>query len=160
MSAHARGPILASLAMLVLSACGGSPTAPAAPGPSSDVAARLSTLVNGHRVSLGCTRLVEHAGVAAVARAHSEDMARRGFFDHVNPDGESPFDRLREAGIVWRGGAAENIAVGRVPADEIFRAWLGSPGHRAAIETCEYTHHGIGVIDDRWTQLFVANPSS
>lgn len=119
----------------------------------------LSALVNEHRASLGCARLALHKGVASVAQAHSQDMARRGFFDHVNPDGESPFDRLRAAGISWNGGAAENIALARSSPDEVFRAWLGSHGHRAAIENCGYTHHGVGVAQGYWTQVFVGHPS-
>ena len=55
--------------------------------------------------------------MATVARRHSEDMARRGFFDHRNPDGLDPTQRARTAGLrceivegrtVWR-GFAENL---------------------------------------------------
>ena len=44
--------------------------------------------------------------LAAVAGAHSRDMARRGFFDHVSPDGAGPQDRVR------RGGAACHVRTG------------------------------------------------
>ncbi|NOQ14772.1 MAG: hypothetical protein GQ583_09915 [Methyloprofundus sp.] len=42
-------------------------------------------------------------------RAHSEDMLNRDFFAHNNPDGESPFDRMRSAGYVYQ-TAGENLA--------------------------------------------------
>lgn len=150
--------IVGGLALGGLAGCGGSPTAPAA-SMGADVEARLAALVNQHRASVGCPSLAAHARVADVAREHSEDMARRGFFGHVNPDGETPFDRLREAGIAWDGGAAENIARGRSSAEEILRAWLASPDHRAAIETCAYTDAGVGAVDGHWTQLFLTRPS-
>lgn len=150
--------LLPLLIAVALAACGQSPTAPAAPATAPQTEVRLSTLVNDHRASLGCPRLTAHGGVASVAQEHSDDMARRGFFDHVNPEGQSPFDRLRAAGISWNGGAAENIARARTSAEEVFRAWLASPGHRAAIEDCEFTHHGVGAAGGYWTQLFVTHP--
>lgn len=36
-----------------------------------------------------------------LALAHSEDMLRRNFFNHVNPDGKSPSDRAREKGFLY-----------------------------------------------------------
>ncbi len=33
------------------------------------------------------------------ARLHSSDMGERGFFDHDNPDGQSPFDRIAAVGF-------------------------------------------------------------
>jgi len=44
-----------------------------------------------------------------VARALSEDMIARDFFDHVNPDGEDPFDRMADVGITYQ-TAGENFA--------------------------------------------------
>jgi uncharacterized protein YkwD len=82
----------------------------------------------------GCGPLLWHDGTAEVARAHSADMVARDFFAHQNPDGESPFDRLREAGIEWSGGAGENIAWGYPTAAAVLAGWLGSPGHRAKLE--------------------------
>ena len=43
------------------------------------------------------------------ARAHSQDMDDRNFFDHVNPDGQGPTARANEEG--YGGGVGENIAV-------------------------------------------------
>src|SRR5688500_7236741 len=60
--------------------------------------------------------------LSAIARAHSEDMAKRSFFSHVNPDGESPTDRGERAGYICRKvtgryvteGLAENISQGNL----------------------------------------------
>jgi len=47
----------------------------------------------------------------ANARAHCRDMYTRNFFDHVNPDGNDPFERMTLVGYNFN-IAAENIAVG------------------------------------------------
>jgi uncharacterized protein YkwD len=124
-------------------------------GPTDPVVEDLVELVNVHRISVGCGPLVWHPGVAAVARAHSQDMIDRDFFAHTNPDGASPFDRLTAAGIDYS-SAAENIAHGYSSAEAVFEGWLDSPGHRANIERCALTHHGVGLAGTHWTHLFVA----
>jgi uncharacterized protein YkwD len=111
-------------------------------------------LMNAHRTSLGCSPLAWNPAVAAVAQAHSEDMVARDFFSHTNPDGESPFDRLHNAGITYA-AAAENIAAGYPAADEVLQAWLESAGHRANIENCSLTEHGVGLQNTHWTHLFI-----
>src|SRR3954469_5062074 len=47
----------------------------------------------------------------ANARAHSRDMYNRNFFEHANPDGNDPFERMTLVGYTFV-NAAENIAVG------------------------------------------------
>jgi len=111
-------------------------------------------LMNAHRTSVGCPTLAWNPDVAAVAQAHSEDMIARDFFNHTNPDGESPFDRLHAAGITYT-AAAENIAAGYPTAEAVLQAWLGSAGHRANIENCSLTEHGVGLLDTHWTHLFI-----
>jgi uncharacterized protein YkwD len=111
------------------------------------------TLMNDHRVSVGCSRLAWHVGVADVAQAHSDDMVERDFFSHTNPDGDTPFDRLSNAGISYT-LAAENIAWGYGSAEAVLEGWLGSSGHRANIENCALTEHGVGLSGTHWTHLF------
>ncbi len=45
------------------------------------------------------------------ARAHSQDMYTRKFFEHTNPSGLDPFERMTMAGYHWN-SAGENIAAG------------------------------------------------
>jgi uncharacterized protein YkwD len=115
--------------------------------------------VNLHRGSIACPSLQWHDGLADVAQSHSEDMAQRSFFGHVNPDGESPFDRMRRAGIQWVGPAGENLALARNSATDVLRLWLGSEGHRANLEDCRYGFHAVGLSDGYWTHLFLARPT-
>ena len=45
-----------------------------------------------------------------LARAHSNDMFKRGYFSHYTPEGLSPFDRMEKAGINYQ-YAGENLAL-------------------------------------------------
>jgi uncharacterized protein YkwD len=126
-------------------------------GPDSDADPELILfvdLMNDHRESVGCTRLLWNDDVASVAQDHSEDMVERDYFDHTNPDGQSPFDRLQNAGIAYS-GAAENIAWGYATAQAVLDGWLNSAGHKSNIENCSLTEHGVGLHQSRWTHLFI-----
>lgn len=149
-----------AFAAVVLAACGSDATGPGGPVIGTDPeVAEFTEAMNAHRETVGCAPLTWNAAVAAVAEAHSRDMMERGFFSHTNPDGEDPFDRLSAAGISWSGGAGENIAYGTSDGTTVLGLWLNSPGHRANIENCGYTHHGVGLVSGHWTHVFLTNPS-
>ncbi|MCH5185882.1 MAG: hypothetical protein J1F64_07135 [Oscillospiraceae bacterium] len=120
---------------------------------------RVLDLVNAERAAYGLNALVWNESLADVARAHSYDMAVRGFFDHTNPDGLSPFDRIKQYGITYS-VAAENIAEGQSTPEDVMNAWMNSPGHRANILNASLTELGVGLyISDYgygyyWTQNF------
>lgn len=116
------------------------------------------TLTNTQRRTHGCRALAVNRTLTAVAGAYSRDMAVRGFFGHVNPDGKSPFDRMRAAGYRYS-SAAENIAAGYSTPQAVVTAWMNSPGHRANILNCSLTQIGVGYATgghygSYWTQDF------
>jgi uncharacterized protein YkwD len=144
-----------TVAVTVLTACDAAPFDPQLP-PDSHAAARMATLVNEHRDSVGCPALSWHPVAADVAHAHSADMVERQFFGHVNPDGVGPFSRLGRAGVSYR-SAGENLARGWSEGreEEVLRAWLASDSHRRVLEDCRYTHHGIGLETGHWTHVLI-----
>ncbi|PQQ67527.1 stalk domain-containing protein [Acetivibrio saccincola] len=91
---------------------------------------------------------------SAAARMHSIDMTQNNFFDHMNLRGQSPFDRLKNAGINYR-NAAENIATGQMCAIFAHEALMNSKkGHRDNI-LGNFTHIGIGVsLDSDGTPMY------
>ena len=125
--------------------------------PTGDVATFASQM-NAHRESVGCGSLVWHSATAEVATDHSKDMQDRGFFAHTNPDGQSPWDRLAEGGVTWNGPAGENIAQTGGGPESVLQMWLNSTGHRANIENCAFSHHGVGLVGGYWTHVFITNP--
>jgi uncharacterized protein YkwD len=85
--------------------------------------------------------------LAAVARMHSEEMARNGYFSHEGADGSSPANRVSMAGIKWR-STGENIANCR-GVSEAESLFMNEPkfqqNHRWNILNVNYTHVGVGV---------------
>ena len=149
---------LLPLLLIAAPACAGD--SPTGPGAAADPEVEaFVALVNAHRVEVGCPELAWNGAVARVAQAHSEDMVDRSFFAHTNPDGKSPFDRLRDAGVDYA-SAAENIAYGYPTAAAVLAGWLGSPGHKANLENCALTEHGVGLRGTHWTHLFIRPPGS
>ncbi len=159
---HPSHPLKVLIALAFSLACAGS-AGEIRPGPDSvappdgEIASFVPRL-NDHREAVGCDALVWHAETADVAQAHSQDMQDRSFSSHVNPDGELPWDRLAAGGVTWNGPAAENIAQTSGGAESALENWLDSSGHRANIENCTFTHHGVGLTGSYWTHVFITNP--
>lgn len=121
---------------------------------------KILELTNAEREKYGLEPLVWNEELAALSRAHSADMAERGFFNHNNPDGKSPFDRMKDAGISYF-AAAENIAAGQATPEKAMEAWMNSDGHRANILNPKLKELGVGVAHGGkygiyWTQNFAA----
>ena len=104
--------------------------------------------VNEIRVRDGLPRLAETAELSAVARRHSEDMLRRNFVAHVNPDGDDVAVRVERAGFRNYFKVGENIHMSRNAKDPVVFAveqWMGSTGHRNTMLDASYTRTGVGV---------------
>jgi uncharacterized protein YkwD len=109
----------------------------------TSAAAQVLVLVNQQRAAAGCRPLSTDPKLTELAQDFSAEMAARGFFDHTDPDGKTPWDRAAALGIGNLGG--ENIAEGQPTAQAVMDAWMNSPGHRANILDCDYRTIGIGV---------------
>ncbi|MFJ6249120.1 MULTISPECIES: CAP domain-containing protein [unclassified Streptomyces] len=118
--------------------------------------AEVLRLVNDERATVGCTPVTVDARLASLAGAFSADMAARGFFDHTDPDGDTPWARARQAGVSTLAG--ENIARGQADAAAVMKSWMNSDGHRANILNCDFKTMGVGVHFGAggpwWTQDF------
>ncbi len=67
----------------------------AEPRPRPELEAQMLELVNRERTAAGLAPLAHDPELTEVARRHSTDMFRRGYFAHVTPENVSPFDRIR-----------------------------------------------------------------
>jgi len=90
-------------------------------------------------------------------------MVKRGFFAHVNPEGDGPSERAAAAGYPF--GAGENIAFnGEGSAFSLFAMWRSSAGHNMNMLNTDYEALGVGVAPNGGgaigTQLFGLGPAN
>jgi uncharacterized protein YkwD len=133
----------------------------------------IHALINRERERNGLAPLAWDDALADIARKHSQDMAKRNYFDHYSPEGRDYFYRylqegyqcaVREGRIIHQG--AENIALNHLYdsfttingdayydwnsqdklAESTVQGWMKSPGHRKNILTPYFRKEGIGVV--------------
>jgi uncharacterized protein YkwD len=111
-------------------------------------------MTNHARSEMGLTRYRVRAGLKRSADRKAADIMRCDVFSHTACD--RPFSywisRTYSTGKrCWSAG--ENIAWGSGSlgsVHSIFKAWMNSPGHRAAILSPAYRDLGIGLVTGRF----------
>ncbi len=101
-------------------------------------------LTNTERTEENVAPLKQNELLARAAQAKAEDMAAKGYFSHVSPDGSEPWVWVRGAGYNYQ-YAGENLAVKFTDSSEVVNAWMASPTHRANIVKPQYTEIGVGI---------------
>lgn len=125
---------------------------------------RVLQLINQERASKGLQPLVWDATLSRAARMHSENMANRGFFNHVAPDGSTASTRIKQCGMHGWSALGENIAFNQGFEDPVAFAveqWLKSPMHRQNMLSPMWSSSAVGIAtapDGRifFTELFLA----
>ena len=95
-------------------------------------------------------------GLAPVAMVlHKEFGIEKGLLTtiHAYTNSQATVDTAKK-GLRDSRAAAENIATGQASGREVYDGWVRSRGHRTNLENCAYTHHGIGLYQNRWTHVF------
>jgi uncharacterized protein YkwD len=113
----------------------------------NDIELRAFEQTNIIRIKNGLAPFVWDDDVCRMARMHSENMSRLGFFSHVTPTGLRLRDRARDAGIVRYSVLGENIAYNQGyedPGAFAVERWMLSPKHRANILSTEFRAMAIG----------------
>lgn len=95
--------------------------------------------------------------LAAVARAHSLDMMKRGYFAHQDPQGRDVAGRVEAAGMPWQ-ALGENIAISASVAGAE-GAFMNEPrfahNHRANILSANFIDVGIGIVQAPAGRLYI-----
>lgn len=105
-------------------------------------------LINDERLKNGLRELEWSESIAAVARLHSQNMAREKFFSHRGSDGSMVDDRADRLGLGTWSAIGENIAYMRGydnPAQLAVEKWLGSTGHRKNLLAPTWKESAVGV---------------
>ncbi|MFI7449045.1 CAP domain-containing protein [Nonomuraea sp. NPDC049714] len=126
---------------------------------ASSAETEVVRLTNKARAAGGCRPLTHDAKLRTAADRHSADMAAKRYFDHTAKNGSSAGDRIQAAGFAPVRTWGENIAMGQRTAASVVQGWLNSPGHRANIMNCKFTHIGVGQhsTGPHWTQVFASH---
>ena len=131
------------------------------PEKSRALAMLIADDTNAFRAQHSIRDLTWNPDVADVAQAYAEFMAEESYFDHVDPDGQNPGDRLESAGLIYY-YYGENINAGYYDAEDSMNGWINSPGHRDNLLNTNFTQIGVGTAynpDDtfNWCTRYVQN---
>lgn len=129
--------------------------------------------INERRAEHGLPPLEFDGALRDIARNHSADMGKGGYFAHVSPSGADPNDRYRRAEYYCIRGAGENIAYTyfdrRVRTDNgtvvryrtakelargIVSQWMHSPEHRKNLLSKNWEREGLGVYYTRDGRIY------
>jgi len=126
----------------------------------------LATLSNEDRAQNGIASLEPDPLLAKAAQMKANDMAAKGYFAHVDPDGNAPWYWLEKAGYEYS-YAGENLAVNFTDSEDVEEAWMNSPTHRANIVKPQYSRVGFGIAqgtyqgkDTTFVVQFFATPKA
>jgi uncharacterized protein YkwD len=133
--------------LLFLSAAGPSVagSAPAAAPSRSGIERGIRECANRNRRAAGLDPLQHSRTLSAAARLQARNMAKYDFFDHIDPQGRGPQERVEIFDQSHRYSfIGENIAAGYGSALAACEGWMHSSGHRANILGQDYTAIGSG----------------
>jgi hypothetical protein len=131
----------------------------------------ILTAVNAVRLANGLAPLAPNPALETAAQVHSDDMARKGYVDHVGSDGSSAVERISAAGYpAWSGTRVwgEVVYAGNKGFDEAMTFFMSDDAQRRMLLNGQYREIGIGqataanaagVQTMYWTLVFGAQPN-
>jgi uncharacterized protein YkwD len=114
---------------------------------ASSVSSReLMEKINNERTQRYLTALIFNNKLESAATAKSNDMIRRSYFAHVNPDGQYVWPMIESAGYYPYITLGENLAMDFLSSDAVVSAWMNSPTHRANLLNEKFEDQGLASI--------------
>ncbi len=113
----------------------------------------VGQLTQDFREAQGLSSLEVLPELSEVALRHSQNMREQDFFDHVDPEGRTPFDRLQaQLPTYFIVTSGENLALQSQDgmnaselAGHLLQLWQDSPEHRLQLTGADYRHLGVGI---------------
>ncbi len=102
--------------------------------------------VNDERVDFGENVLSSNDKLILAAQMKANDMAEKGYFSHVSPDGKDPWYWVNLSGYQYL-NAGENLAVNFIDSNDVHNAWMNSPTHRQNILRGDFAEMGIATAE-------------
>mgnify|MGYP001579567720 CR=1 FL=1 len=111
-------------------------------------------MVNIEREKVGLNKLTTSLQLTNSAQTKCEDMVAKDYWDHISPDGTTPWYFIESAGYYYR-YAGENLC--RIGDDTgCMEGWMNSSKHKENILAPEFREMGIGYCKDMIVQHFGA----
>jgi uncharacterized protein YkwD len=112
----------------------------------------VTCLINEERAKAGLRSVRSNARLRRAALGHSQDMVRRGYFEHTSPSGETFVDRITATGYTrgarrWLLG--ENLIWVRgteSTPQAMVDDWMGSSAHRANLLRARFREIGVAAV--------------
>lgn len=99
---------------------------------------------NENRFNNSTSALTLDGKLGQAAQAKANDMVARDYWSHQTPEADDPWAFITQSGYQYQ-AAGENLAYGFHSADDVLKAWMQSPDHRANVLSNAYTQVGFGV---------------
>ncbi|WP_155848355.1 CAP domain-containing protein [Caldisalinibacter kiritimatiensis] len=114
---------------------------------------KLYEMINEERIKAGLKPLKIEEKLFKIAEIKSQDMYHNSYFSHTSPTFGNTSSLIRKEGIRYY-SFGENI--GRTYS--VYRAhsgFMNSDGHRKNILNPKFTHVGIGIVGNYYTEVFI-----
>lgn len=105
----------------------------------------IISLTNQERTTTGISDLKENEILNQAAYQKALDMFKNGYFDHFSPTGVSPWYWIEQAGYKYD-YAGENLAIGFLEPEEVYKGWQDSFTHHQNLLNKNYTDIGVAVV--------------
>lgn len=105
----------------------------------------LIDLTNENRIVYNKYPLVRNERLDMAAKLKAEDMMREGYFAHYSPKGVTPWYWFKKAGYEYL-HAGENLAINFTESQDVAKAWLASPTHKANLLNMNFKEIGVAAL--------------
>lgn len=122
---------------------------------------QMLDLVNKDRIAHGLRPLEVDMRLTRLARLKSQDIVDNKYFAHKSPTYGTCFDMFRANNITFLRGGENLSKAGNVLVSHM--RLMNSTNHRANLLTPQYTHIGIGIVNNTpsgivVTEMFIQKP--
>ena len=105
----------------------------------------LINSINNERLSLGVQPLTESKKLDQAALLKAKDILEKDYFSHQSPGGITPWYWFSKIGYNYK-YAGENLAIGFLNSEDVYRAWLNSRSHKENMTNPNYKEIGTAVL--------------
>ena len=118
---------------------------PSVLGIKADISSQeLLILTNKERQNSGVAPLYFNEKLSEAAAKKADDMFEYDYWAHSSPSGKTPWVFIKSSGYKYV-YAGENLARGFSNAEDVVKAWMASPDHKANMLSSNYQDVGFAV---------------